>query len=583
MNLLKRGWARFARLRRWQQFLLLSGGMMVFLLVFFTASLEALHYSESTAFCTTCHGVMDAEIATHKVSPHANTDCGTCHIGPGAVPRMLDKVYGARYLIILPLDLYERPLETPLETLRPAREICEQCHWPDKFYPISIEVKDRYAEDYDNTLRRVVLPLKTGSGAEEHLDNRGPGIHWHIQNPVYYIAEDEHRQEITWIQTEIDGETVTYTDIEANLTQDDIDDAEIREMDCLDCHNRVTHDVPAPSDLLDEALSDGLIPADLPYIKQQGIAVLQKRYDSDEEALQAIDEVVTYYQEELPDVYAERADDIDQSIAQFKAIFDESHYNFMNVYWDTYPNDVGHKDAPGCFRCHDGKHVNEDGEAIRATCSLCHGVPLVARGDEPLPAVNLTVETEPESHQSSLWLAEHRFAFDITCSECHTATNPAGSDDTSFCSNSACHGSGWDHLAIDAPEIIARVAPEHLVRDDADEGGMRPPPHYISDDLVCTNCHGIGEVVPYPENHVDFAADICLACHTDAVTSQETEVQEGYTPAPQIPHTLEGRDACLACHGVAAGFPYPENHVVYPVTACTTCHTVADAEGAPAD
>jgi hypothetical protein len=582
MKILK---AVFARLRRlgFRKLILLAAGLAVFLLAFFMVSLEALHYSESTQFCSSCHGVMDAEIATHKISPHANTDCGTCHIGPGAIPRMLDKVYGARYLFILPLDLYERPLETPLRTLRPAREICEQCHWPDKFYPVRVVTENHYDTDRENTLRRVVLPLKTGSGEKDLLDGRGLGIHWHIQNPVHYIATDDHRQEIPWIQAEIDGEIVTYVSIDAELSPEDIDSAEKREMDCLDCHNRVTHDVARPSDALDEAMAEGLIPDDLDYIKQQGVAVLETRYEDHDQALLAIDGVIDYYREELPDVYAERSGDIQQAVEQFKTIYDRTHFPFMSVYWDTYPDDVGHKNDPGCLRCHDGKHLNSDGEAIRATCSLCHGVPLVGAPGEPLPKVDLEMKVEPESHQNTLWLAEHRFAFNETCSECHTTTNPAGSDDSSFCSNSACHGSGWEFLAIDNPAVIEMVAPPHLAVELP--GLAEPPvvPHLLSEDMVCANCHGPGHVVPFPENHVEFPQEICTVCHASSLSDEAEPMSPPpeMPPPPPIPHPLANLEACVQCHGIETNLSFPENHTGFTEGQCTDCHWVAEVVQPP--
>ena len=572
------------RIRRlgFRKLLFLLAAFAIFLLAFFMLSLKALDYSESTSFCTSCHNVMDAEIAMHSISPHANTDCGTCHIGPGVIPRMSDKVYGARYLVILPLDLFNRPLETPLDRLRPAREICEQCHWPDKFYPVRVVTKNEYDTDFDNTLERIVLPLKTGSGQTPLTDQRGRGIHWHIQNPVRYIATDDQRQEIPWVQTEIDGELATYTSLDSTLTDEEIAAAEVRTMDCIDCHNRVTHLVTRPSDAIDEALAQGRIADDLPYIKQQGVEVLETRYDTRDEAMQAIDGVVDYYSEEFPDVYAARFDDIEQAVQEFKAIYENTHFPFMNVYWDTYHNNVGHKYAAGCFRCHDSEHLNEDGEAIRPTCSLCHGVPLVAGPDDALPKVSLEVAEEPESHQNTLWLAEHRFAFDDSCSDCHTTTNPAGTDNTSFCSNSACHGSGWDYLAIDTPQIIERVAPPHLLSDDSATGAPQSIPHRVSVDMVCTNCHGLDHVLPYPENHTVLNSVNCDTCHISpelaaSVQPSPSTVASDLPPIPTIPHELAGLEGCIQCHGTGTSFPYPSNHIGVTQDQCTACHQVVVA------
>jgi len=95
-----------------------------------------------------------------------------------------------------------------------------------------VVTKNEYATDFDNTLERIVLPLKTGSGQTPLADQRGHGIHWHIQNPVHYIAADEQRQEIPWVQAEIDGELVTYTSVDSTLTDQEIEATEKRTMDC---------------------------------------------------------------------------------------------------------------------------------------------------------------------------------------------------------------------------------------------------------------------------------------------------------------------------------------------------------------
>jgi hypothetical protein len=46
----------------------------------------------------------------------------------------------------------------------------------------------------------------------------------------------------------------------------------------------------------------------------------------------------------------------------------------MKVVWNTYPNHLGHKQSPGCFRCHDNKHKTDTGEKISKKCGTCHNV-----------------------------------------------------------------------------------------------------------------------------------------------------------------------------------------------------------------
>jgi hypothetical protein len=44
----------------------------------------------------------------------------------------------------------------------------------------------------------------------------------------------------------------------------------------------------------------------------------------------------------------------------------------MKVTWGTYPNNLGHSDFTGCFRCHDDAHSSPDGKKITQDCNTCH-------------------------------------------------------------------------------------------------------------------------------------------------------------------------------------------------------------------
>jgi hypothetical protein len=35
-------------------------------------------------------------------------------------------------------------------------------------------------------------------------------------------------------------------------------------------------------------------------------------------------------------------------------------------------SNLGHTDAPGCFRCHDDQHKTKEGRVIKQDCDLCH-------------------------------------------------------------------------------------------------------------------------------------------------------------------------------------------------------------------
>jgi hypothetical protein len=162
--------------------------------------------------------------------------------------------------------------------------------------------------------------------------------------------------------------------------------------------------------------------------------------------------------------------------------------------WNTHPNNIGHKDSPGCFRCHDGKHMDSQQQAIRLECNLCHSIPVVAGATEFVANIELPRGPEPISHQDANWIAKHNQVFNDTCSECHTTGNPGGSDNSSFCSNSACHGVSWEFAGFDAPalrETILETLPPTPTPTPLDLSGALTYDATIGPLLVsrCGACH----------------------------------------------------------------------------------------------
>ena len=89
-------------------------------------------YSNSSVFCgTTCH-TMPPEYNTYLISPHARVPCVDCHIGRDLMIIQASRKVGHMRLVIdTLLDNYEYPIQT--SEMRPARETCELCHFPQKF------------------------------------------------------------------------------------------------------------------------------------------------------------------------------------------------------------------------------------------------------------------------------------------------------------------------------------------------------------------------------------------------------------------------------------------------------------------
>ena len=432
-------------------------GGAVIVLAIALGTLNLAFYTESTEFCTSCH-VMDPEQTTHLNSPHANVGCGTCHIGPGVSAIVESKIASLRYLWEYPTGNYPRPIPSPIKTLRPAKVVCEQCHWPEQFYSDRLIQISHFAEDEANTRTNIYLAMKTGGGSARQ--GLGRGIHWHIENAVWYIATDEKRQEIPWVRVDwLDGTSTEYVSKDSTLTADQIAKADKRRMDCVDCHNRATHIFRSPEEAVDQAMAEGRIGSDLPFIKQQGMESLNAAYNAQkkEDGLQIIaDRLTAFYRQNAASA---PQDKVQQAIAALQGIYNLTHFPAMQVDWQTHPDNIGHKDFPGCFRCHDGKHFSAQGEAIRLECNICHTLPQVSLAGQPVPSIPLArAVPEPESHKKTTWLSEHRVAFDATCAGCHDVGNAGGSDNTSFCSNSACHGAKWTYAGLDAVSIARPTA-----------------------------------------------------------------------------------------------------------------------------
>ena len=124
---------------------------------------------------------------------------------------------------------------------------------------------------------------------------------------------------------------------------------------------------------MDKALAAGNISVSLPYIKKEGVELLKASYATNEEANSKLPAALAnFYQQKYPDVYAQRTQDINQAGQAVLAIYNRNVFPDLKVTWGTYPNNLGHTDFPGCFRCHDGSHTTGDGKTITQDCNACH-------------------------------------------------------------------------------------------------------------------------------------------------------------------------------------------------------------------
>ncbi|HEV3308782.1 MAG TPA: NapC/NirT family cytochrome c [Candidatus Sulfotelmatobacter sp.] len=355
---------------------------MVNLLIIGTASYRGVEYMDSTNFCgTTCHTVMAPEYAAYQNSPHSRVACVECHIGPGAGWFVRSKVSGLRQVVAVTFHTYSRPIPSPVKYLRPARETCEQCHWPQRFTGDKFLVNKSYKDDEKNTQQTDVLLLKVGGRTWQG----SVGIHGHHladNAKIRYISTDPERQTIPVVDyTDDQGKTTEFISSDSKPTKQQLDKGEHRTMDCVDCHNRPTHTFELPENAVDKQMSLGRISPELPFIKKKAVEVLKVDYPTRDVAKQRIlDELNNFYRTNYPQIYQTRRTLVQQAGDEIAAIYLRNIFPDMHVTWGVHPNNLGHNDSPGCFRCHDGSHTSADGQTITNDCSACHEV--LAAGEE---------------------------------------------------------------------------------------------------------------------------------------------------------------------------------------------------------
>jgi NapC/NirT cytochrome c family, N-terminal region len=332
---------------------------------------RAVKHMETAQFCgATCH-TMAPEFAAYQNSPHSKVECVGCHVAPGLSGWVDSKANGTRQLVETVMNSSPRPIPSALESSRlvPARETCENCHWPQKFGGVTLRVINKYAEDEANTRTQTVLMMMIGGNKFEgiHGAHLGPGIH------IRFAVADAKRQGIPWIEYRNANSGVVKTFASAGSPADPATTLPKFEMQCVDCHNRPTHTFDMPEGAMDKALARGDIAITLPYIKKRGMEVLKADYRTSQEAAEKLPSgVVSFYQKSYPDLATARSQDISQASQAILAIYNRNVFPDLKVTWGTYPNNLGHMDFPGCFRCHDGSHAASDGTTITQDCNTCH-------------------------------------------------------------------------------------------------------------------------------------------------------------------------------------------------------------------
>ena len=396
-------------------FILIS---ILFLLLTGIGSYKAFHYTESNKFCgTLCHSVMEPEYTAYQESAHSRVTCVECHVGEGAKWYVRSKLSGLYQVYSVTFNKYPTPIETPIHNLRPARETCEECHWPEKFYSQNLRTEKNFLADSANTEWDIQLKMKIGS--EHSARGLMEGIHWHINSDVKieYISSSDKREYIPWVRfvNRATGDTTVYQDIYEPLEQEAMDTLEMREMDCLDCHNRPSHQFLPPQKFTDDLIAAGVIPVELPEVKSLAMQVFNYNTftDRDSGAVLIAESVRDFYDTGYPEIADAHPELIDRAIEGFLSGYDKNYFPKMKANWDAYPNHIGHSEFNGCFRCHNGNHESEDGSVISRDCNLCHTI--VGQGSPDnfeTSTVDIPLEFRHPVDIDEAWK-------EMACADCH--------------------------------------------------------------------------------------------------------------------------------------------------------------------
>jgi hypothetical protein len=296
--------------------------------------------------------------------------------------------------------------------------MCETCHTSDRFIGYKTLERTYYRTGKETepvTLRMIV---KVGGGGNGGLI-QGDGIHYHMlaERKVEYIARDPQRQDIAWIRvTGKDGDVKVFSNEDEPLTDAERDSLEIRTMECVDCHSRPAHRFTNPVNSVNAAIAAGKIPSTLPRIKEASVRALDGGYATTPQAMDGIgSRLKSFYEEQDPSIPEANSQQLEAVAPVLQEIYRRTIFPEMKADWRAHPDNIGHRDSSGCFRCHNDVMVDEEGKTIFTDCTKCHAI--LAQGTK-------VIKTSEEFEVGRSFIhPEDSKSFDdefTICVDCHT-------------------------------------------------------------------------------------------------------------------------------------------------------------------
>lgn len=276
---------------------------------------SAVGYFESNDFCgKTCHSVMQPEFDAHKTGTHSNVECVACHVSPGAAGFATAKFNGLHQLLAISTGVFNRPLKADHDKLPRSEDTCLRCHSLDSIPGERMRVVTKFNDDESSTPSRTVLMVYE---AKIHKMHTG---------------------------------------------------ASPQAMSCIECHNRPTHRFDPPERAVDAAITSGEIDRALPFARKNALQLLTAVYSDRDAGAREIEKNFAAGYNAQQQISAKR------SAQSVKAIYLRNIYPTMKLTWNSYPNQLGHTDSPGCFVCHDGQTQGPSGKPITQDCAACHNL-----------------------------------------------------------------------------------------------------------------------------------------------------------------------------------------------------------------
>jgi hypothetical protein len=199
--------------------------------------------------------------------------------------------------------------------------------------------------------------------------------------------------------------------------------------------------------------------------------------------------------------------DIKRLVEVAVEIYDTNFFPEMEVNWRSYPDNIGHKLFPGCFRCHEGQHIDDRGTTISHECSICHEF-LPPRGaEEPTSLVQTAGFFHPVPLEGS-----HAT---LRCNRCHTG----GAAPSRSCEG--CHTMQHEFRAGTLGAFASFGVPSDP----------------MAETVGCDGCHDLSE--PTDIETIDGA---CMDCHEDEEERFEGMLEAWSREVDQLLGDAEVRD-----------------------------------------